>query len=132
MTGLPVGAFSSLYLLMQGRQAGGGAFVIANASQKTIATQSQKRVGCPQSNMSTPSSHECLTLAGARCGERLRVVSLCPKCPDCVRLRELGFCESAEVRKVADGGAMICLLSGTRVAIGRALGALVRVERVAA
>ncbi len=82
--------------------------------------------------MSTPSSHECLTLAGARCGERLRVVSLCPKCPDCVRLRELGFCESAEVRKVADGGAMICLLSGTRVAIGRALGALVRVERVAA
>jgi hypothetical protein len=30
------------------------------------------------------------------------------------RLRELGFCESAEIRKVADGGAMICMLMGTR------------------
>ncbi len=74
----------------------------------------------------------CLTLARARCGERLRVVSLCPNCPECVRLRELGFCESAEVRKVADGGAMICMLMGMRVAIGRELGALVEVERVLA
>ncbi|MDB6154193.1 MAG: FeoA family protein [Chthoniobacteraceae bacterium] len=74
----------------------------------------------------------CLTLARARCGERLRVVSLCPNCPECVRLRELGFCESAEVRKVADGGAMICMLMGMRVAIGRELGAMVEVERVLA
>jgi Fe2+ transport system protein FeoA len=49
-----------------------------------------------------------------------------------VRLRELGFCESAEVRKVADGGAMICMLMGVRVAIGRELGSHVRVERVPA
>jgi ferrous iron transport protein A len=75
---------------------------------------------------------DCLTLARARCGERLRVVALCPNCPECVRLRELGFCEKAEVRKVADGGAMICMLRGMRVAIGRELGSLVRVERVGA
>lgn len=72
-----------------------------------------------------------LTLSRARCGERLRVLSICPNCPECVRLRELGFCESAEIRKVADGGAMICLLMGMRVAIGRELASHVRVERVA-
>ena len=55
-----------------------------------------------------------LTLLHARCGERLRVVSLCPNSPQCSRLRELGFCESAEVCKVAEGGAMICQLRGTR------------------
>jgi Fe2+ transport system protein FeoA len=73
-----------------------------------------------------------LTLLHARCGERLRVVSLCPNSPQCSRLRELGFCESAEVCKVAEGGAMICQLRGTRVAIGRELGAMVRVERMSA
>ena len=72
-----------------------------------------------------------LTLSGARCGDRLRVVSICPNCPDCVRLRELGFCERAEFCKLADGSAMICSLMGTRVAIGRELGSHVRVERVA-
>ncbi len=80
----------------------------------------------------SPCREECLTLSRAHCGERLRVVSLCPDCPEGVRLRELGFCESAEVRKVTDGCAMICMLRGMRVAIGRELGALVRVERVAA
>ncbi len=75
---------------------------------------------------------EVLTLSRARCGERLRVVSICPNCPDCVRLKELGFCEKALLCKVADGGAMICTLAGMRVAIGRELGAHVRVERVAA
>ena len=73
---------------------------------------------------------DCLTLSLARCGERLRVVSLCPGRPECVRLRELGFSELAEVRKVADGWAMICLLRGMRVAISRELGAMVRVERI--
>jgi len=76
-------------------------------------------------------SNNCLTLSRARCGERLRVVAICPNCPECVRLRELGFCERAEVCKVAEGGAMICILMGMRVAIGRELGSHVRVERVA-
>ncbi len=73
-----------------------------------------------------------LTLSRARCGERLRIVSICPDCPECVRLRELGFCPMREVCKMSDGGAMICMLMGTRVAIGRELGGHVRVERVAA
>lgn len=73
-----------------------------------------------------------LTLARARCGERLRITSICRQCPECIRLREMGFCELCEVRKVAEGSAMICLLNGVRLAIGRELGAHVHVERVAA
>ena len=73
-----------------------------------------------------------LTLARARVGERLRVVTICPNCPECVRLRELGFQDQMEVRKVSDGAAIICSLMGMRVAIGRALGEHVRVEKIAA
>jgi Fe2+ transport system protein FeoA len=73
-----------------------------------------------------------LTLTRARCGERLRITSICRECPECIRLRELGFCEDCEVRKVSEGGAMICLFKGARVAIGRELGAHVQVERLAA
>ena len=73
-----------------------------------------------------------LTLARAKCGERLRVVHICPDCRECVRLRELGFCDMAEVRKLADGAAIICILMGMRVAIGRDLGEHVHVEKIAA
>jgi Fe2+ transport system protein FeoA len=73
-----------------------------------------------------------IDLCQARCGDLLRVVAVCPECPDCTRLRELGFCESSQVRKISDGGAMICMLMGTRVAIGRKLGRSVLVEKVGA
>lgn len=73
-----------------------------------------------------------LTLARARCGERLRIKAICSDCPECVRLRELGFCEMAEFCKLREGGAIICSLYGMRVAIGRELSTHVQVERVAA
>lgn len=82
--------------------------------------------------MSAPLSPELLTLAGARIGERLRVVTICPDCPECMRLRELGFQDRAEVRKISDGAAIICSILGMRVAIGRGLGEHVRVEKIAA
>jgi Fe2+ transport system protein FeoA len=82
--------------------------------------------------MSAPYPLGTLTLARAKVGERLRVVTICPDCPECVRLRELGFQDQMEVRKVSDGAAIICSLLGMRVAIGRDLGEHVRVERVAA
>ena len=69
-------------------------------------------------------------LSKARCGERLRVVSVKGSSASCIRLKEMGFCESAEVCKVVDGSALICQLSGTRLAIGRNLGADVLVERL--
>ena len=82
--------------------------------------------------MSAPYPQGTLTLARANVGERLRVVTICPDCPECVRLRELGFQDQMEVRKVSDGAAIICSLLGMRVASGRDLGEHVRVERVAA
>lgn len=86
--------------------------------------------------MTTPTpadfSHHCprLSLSQARCGEKLRIVNLRSDSPAAARLRELGFCESAEVCKVADRGACICVLMGTRVAIGPELASHVMVERV--
>ncbi|MCX6977454.1 MAG: FeoA family protein [Verrucomicrobia bacterium] len=80
--------------------------------------------------MTVPFTQPILTLTRAAVGERLRVLSICPDCPECVRLRELGFYDRAEVRKVVDGAAIICSIFGMRVAIGRELGEHVRVERI--
>ena len=72
-----------------------------------------------------------MSLLDARCGEKLRVVDVKRDCATSTRLRELGFCESAEICKVlAQRGACICLLAGTRVALGPELAAHVLVERV--
>lgn len=70
-----------------------------------------------------------LNLAAARCGDRLKVLGVCPSCPSKVRLLEMGFCESAEVCKVADGSALICNVLGMRVAIGRELGTQILVQK---
>ena len=78
-----------------------------------------------------PTRANSLTLARARCGDRLRVKNICSTCTECVRLQELGFCENAEFCKVSDGCAIICSLYGMRVAIGRELGSHVEVELVA-
>ena len=78
-------------------------------------------------------TRETISLLEARCGERLRVVDVKRDCATSNRLRELGFCESAEVCKViAQRGACICLLAGMRVALGQDLAASVLVERVRA
>ena len=82
--------------------------------------------------MQTASHKPTYTLARAKVGERVRVVSICPDCPECLRLRELGFQDRVEVRKIADGAAIICSIMGMRVAIGRGLGDHVRVEKIAA
>jgi len=82
--------------------------------------------------MSPSIPESVLTLARAKVGDRLRVVTICPDCPECMRLRELGFQDRVEVRKVSDGAAIICSIMGMRVAIGRGLGDHVRVEKIAA
>ena len=69
-----------------------------------------------------------LNLSCVRCGESFKIVGLTGNTTSATRLRELGFCESTEVRKVCDGSAMICHLLGTRVAIGRELGTNILVE----
>ena len=73
-----------------------------------------------------------LTLATANCGDRLRVRHICPDCPQCLRLREMGFQDRTVVKKVADGTAIICVMMGTRIALGRELCEHIEVERLAA
>lgn len=69
-------------------------------------------------------------LSAARCGERLRIKAVREDSAATYRLRELGFCESAEVCKVSDSGTCLCMLMGMRVAIGRELAESVIVERI--
>lgn len=69
-------------------------------------------------------------LSSARCGERLRITEVGEECGSAGRLRELGFCESAEICKVSDGRNCLCLLMGSRVAIARDLARGVRVEKI--
>jgi Fe2+ transport system protein FeoA len=78
--------------------------------------------------MRHPSPAHSFDLAEARCGQRLKIVSLKSDSTASMRLRELGFCESAEVCKVTDCGSLICRLLGVRVAIARDLAKQVLVE----
>ncbi len=39
----------------------------------------------------------------------------------CRRLREVGFCEKAEIQLLSRGGQIICNVCGTRLALSRAL-----------
>ncbi len=48
--------------------------------------------------------------------------------PQCDRLRDLGFCESIQVRKLANGRNLICSVCGTRMAISRELAEQVKVS----
>ncbi len=70
-----------------------------------------------------------LTLNQARVGCDLRISVL--KGPACDRLRDMGFCEQLQVRKLAHGRNLICSLCGTRMAISRELAEQVVVAPVA-
>lgn len=74
--------------------------------------------------------HGPMTLCGARCGVRLRVLGVASQSSSGQRLRELGFHEEREVRKIADGSPLICRMGEARLAITRRLGADVLVEEV--
>ncbi len=50
--------------------------------------------------------------------------------PGCDRLRDLGFCEQLQVRKLAGGRNLICSVCGTRMAISRELAEQVLVSPV--
>jgi ferrous iron transport protein A len=52
--------------------------------------------------------------------------------PACDQLRNLGFCESLQVRKLAGGRNLICSVCGTRIALSSDLAEQVKVSPVAA
>jgi ferrous iron transport protein A len=81
-------------------------------------------------NASSPQSALCL--AKAQTGGRFRVVQLAGQPETCHRLREMGFCESAEIQKISGGAALICKICGVRMALSHHLARNVFVEPLAA
>ena len=67
-----------------------------------------------------------LNQAEVGCDMQIRVLSG----PGCDRLRDLGFCEQIQVRKLAGGRNLICSICGTRMAISRELAEQVLVSPV--
>lgn len=60
------------------------------------------------------------------CDVQIRVLSG----PGCDRLRDLGFCEELQLRKLTNGRNMICSICGTRMAISQELAEQVLVSPV--
>ena len=69
-----------------------------------------------------------LAQAGVGCDFHIRMLSG----PACEQLRRLGFCETMQVRKLANGRNMICSVCGTRMALSRKLADQVIVEPIPA
>ena len=72
-----------------------------------------------------------ISLQDIRDGENVRVVSLGGAKELCTRLREMGFCEKAVVRRVAGGSVIICEVCGTRIALNGSVAGKIQVERFA-
>jgi Fe2+ transport system protein FeoA len=66
-----------------------------------------------------------LSLSQAKVGCDFRIKFLSG--PACEQLRKLGFCETLQVRKLADGRNLICSVGGTRLALSRELASQVMV-----
>ena len=73
-------------------------------------------------------SLQSLTQAAVGCDFQIRFL----KGPACDQLRRLGFCETLQVRKLADGRNLICSVCGTRMALSAKLADQVLVSPVAA
>ena len=70
------------------------------------------------------------TLSDVDVGLPVRVKELRGEPAVCQRLREMGFCEFAEVCKVAQSGAMICRICNSKVILSKRLGKNIVVEAV--
>ena len=71
-----------------------------------------------------------LTLLSAPMGKKLRLVVLQAKPAQCQRLREMGFCESAEIIKLSQGAALVCQVCGTRLALSKDLAKDILIEPI--
>lgn len=69
-----------------------------------------------------------LSLLTAPVGMRLRLLALEAKPAQCQRLREMGFCESAEIVKLSHGAALVCQVCGTRLALSKELAKDILIE----
>ena len=77
---------------------------------------------------SAPTSIRTVTLnqVGINCD--VRISSLTG--PACERLRDLGFCEQMQLRKISNGRNLVCTVCGAKMAISRELAEQVLVSPV--
>ena len=61
------------------------------------------------------------TLCDVCNGQSVRIECLRGEVADCQRLREMGFCESAKIQKIAESGALICKVCDSKVVISEAM-----------
>jgi ferrous iron transport protein A len=61
------------------------------------------------------------TLTNIEVGQSVTIKCLRADAGVCQRLREMGFCESAVVKKIADNGALICKVCDAKVVISKKL-----------
>jgi len=61
------------------------------------------------------------TLSDIKVGQSVAIECLHGEAGVCQRLREMGFCESAVVHKIADSGALICKVRDAKVVISKKL-----------
>jgi Fe2+ transport system protein FeoA len=76
-----------------------------------------------------PVSSGSITLSTASVGCDLRIRALEGTESFCHRLREMGFCEQAQVKKLSDSGNLICSVCGTRLALSREVAEGIIVEQ---
>jgi ferrous iron transport protein A len=67
-------------------------------------------------------------LVETRPGATVRVLRLEGQEPVCARLREMGFCEEAEVRVLNNSASVVCQVCGSRVGLSRGLAASIVVS----
>ena len=79
-----------------------------------------------------PNMPKTLTLCQLAPGAQAEIVNLGGREAIKHRLRELGFCEAATVRKITGRSTVMCEVGGTKLAIGKELAQLIRVLPLAA
>ena len=69
-------------------------------------------------------------LYDTKVGKTVRITNIDGDPSACQRLREIGFCEMAEVCKIAHGGALICHVLNGKVALSQKLAKQIYVEEI--
>ena len=63
-------------------------------------------------------------------GQKVRVFRLSGETVACQRLREMGFCERAEVKVLTTSGGVICQVCGSKVGLSKEVANAILVEAV--
>lgn len=74
----------------------------------------------------TAESPVTLNEVGVNCDVRISSIAG----PACERLRDLGFCEQMQLRKISNGRNLVCTVCGAKMAISRELAEQVLVSPV--